>query len=283
MITNRCCFNQSDTRKACWVIESNCNANCSFCFYKDSPGPSVHDFDCTQVTAELARNGIQHVVISGGEPLLSPRLLDVLWTLRSYGLSVGLCTNAILASDSLCNDLYSAGLRKVTVNASLIRTRALGRALQGRRSSPPLEGMMNLMRAGFEVTANDILSDAVTPSGLTAKVLGLYELGVRNFTFTIPICTSCASVEVAPLPTAEIMKRLEGLEPDRPDLSMSLYAPECDSTSCPSGVNVFGVTSSGTVSGCVVQQSRREAIYDFASPVVFQPDVVCSDPCDFSR
>ncbi|MCL0034630.1 radical SAM protein [Dehalococcoidia bacterium] len=83
------------------IVTGRCNMNCLACF-----GPRRHLGDCDvdkliDVTRILPEYGVKSVVITGGEPLLVDRLVEVLKAAKAVGLVVVLSTNGISLRDRL--------------------------------------------------------------------------------------------------------------------------------------------------------------------------------------
>lgn len=76
-----------------WRITHRCNhGKCGFCYspkFLTPPNPRI----ATDVCEMIVRNGVQAVVISGGEPLTHPDLLKIIKTLHNNSISVNLSTN----------------------------------------------------------------------------------------------------------------------------------------------------------------------------------------------
>ena len=82
-----------------WNITRRCNLRCIHC-YSDSDGreyPGELTWDqCRGVLDDLAQFGVPGVLLSGGEPLIHPRFLDLASYARSKGLRLTLSTNGTL-------------------------------------------------------------------------------------------------------------------------------------------------------------------------------------------
>jgi len=97
-------------------INGHCNMSCSFCFV-DRTAP---DFEFEQLRGEIdamAKNGTKHLVLSGGEPTLHPRLADLIRhakALQSFEV-IEMQSNGVKCADlEYARELVDAGLQKVT-------------------------------------------------------------------------------------------------------------------------------------------------------------------------
>jgi pyruvate-formate lyase-activating enzyme len=95
-------------------ITKDCNCTCAICFSDSSPGAGG-ELTLEQVVTlarGLRNQGLKAVTLSGGEPTLHPRLLDIVRAIRGLGMDVTLATNGLkLARDPmLAQQLRKAGV-----------------------------------------------------------------------------------------------------------------------------------------------------------------------------
>ena len=90
-------------------ILRGCNARCAFCYNQDTP----HCKGIDNIRAELDElcrlRNLQAVMISGGEPMIHPNLLDVVRMVKAKGLVAILLTNGILLEPGTASELRRAG------------------------------------------------------------------------------------------------------------------------------------------------------------------------------
>ena len=80
-----------------YMITPRCNLNCPFCY--GSTGVSEMSLkQKKQIIKEISLFGITHVIISGGEPLSSPDIVDVCSFAKKNGLKVAVQTNGTYLS-----------------------------------------------------------------------------------------------------------------------------------------------------------------------------------------
>lgn len=97
-------------------INGHCNMSCAFCFV-DRTAP---DFEVEQLEREIrqmAEAGTRHLVLSGGEPTLHPRLADLFRYAKSLGVFdvIEMQSNGVKCADmDYARELVEAGLNKVT-------------------------------------------------------------------------------------------------------------------------------------------------------------------------
>ena len=90
-------------------ILRGCNARCAVCYNQDKP----HCKSLNDIRAELDElcrlRNLQAVMVSGGEPMLHPDLLDVVRMVKAKGLVAILLTNGILLDFGTASELRRAG------------------------------------------------------------------------------------------------------------------------------------------------------------------------------
>ena len=119
--------------------------------------------------------GVRKVRLTGGEPLLRPRLTDLICELSKIGAieDLALTTNGVLLADN-AQKLFDAGLRRLNVHLDTL-DRERFRFITRRDDLPRvLAGIDAAQRAGFET----IKINAVAIKGLTElDVLSLVRFG----------------------------------------------------------------------------------------------------------
>ena len=112
-------------RELCFEITNKCYANCIFCSTFDDikrrKGSEEISFEIiVRVISEFKRLGGQKLEISGGEPLLHSRILDIVGYALENDIEVVIYTSGILnntrAFQNTINQLASIGLKKIVFN-----------------------------------------------------------------------------------------------------------------------------------------------------------------------
>src|SRR5438045_1584874 len=99
------------------AVTNSCNATCDFCNFANG---KVARSDLRWIDAEqfdralsiLHRRGIRYLSFFGGEPLLHPRIADMIATAVARGMGTALITNGWLLPSRL-DELASSGLRTI--------------------------------------------------------------------------------------------------------------------------------------------------------------------------
>lgn len=95
-----------------FLINRGCNLRCVFCDLWDRP-ENVPTERALRLVDEAAAIGTKVLVLTGGEPLLHPGLIDIVRHAKSRGLSVNVTTNGTLVDRHL-DALADAGLTSMS-------------------------------------------------------------------------------------------------------------------------------------------------------------------------
>jgi MoaA/NifB/PqqE/SkfB family radical SAM enzyme len=119
------------------AVTNSCNAKCDFCNFANGKIPNgalrwidAGQFDlCLDI---LHQRDIRYLSFFGGEPLLHPRLADLVGMAAARGMGTAIITNGWLLSSRL-NQLAAAGLRTayVSIDAADISDHEKNRGLKG--------------------------------------------------------------------------------------------------------------------------------------------------------
>jgi len=99
-----------------------CNANCVFCeqrldhYKKTSNKIDIAFDDWTKIVDEAISLGIKSVNISGGEPTLYPRLIDLIKACKAKSVEVNLKSNGYLIDKNFAKKLALANLDSCTIS-----------------------------------------------------------------------------------------------------------------------------------------------------------------------
>jgi radical SAM protein with 4Fe4S-binding SPASM domain len=158
-------------------VTGRCDQACTGCFYSARPGSTVAAQDASWalferviLVAEQAR--VLQIALGGGEPLLHPRLVDMVRLAREHSIVPNLTTNGNLLTREMAHALKEAGLGQAQISlngadeAVNVRTRP--------NFTATMQAIENCRAAGLRWGLNFL----VTRSNLTAlEAVG--ELGRR--------------------------------------------------------------------------------------------------------
>jgi radical SAM protein with 4Fe4S-binding SPASM domain len=98
-------------RKIILQLTERCNLHCVHCFVTAGQQGSEMPFEKIRdvLLPKLVRDGFTKVTLTGGEPFVYSRLLDVISLLRGKDIEVAICTNGTLISDGFIAKVKSLG------------------------------------------------------------------------------------------------------------------------------------------------------------------------------
>lgn len=191
------------------AVTNSCNAGCDFCNFARGKVPAGHlryidvnHFD--RALDILYKRDIRYLSFFGGEPLLHPRLADMIAMAVSSGMGAAVITNGWQLPAQL-EQLAAAGLKTVyiSIDASTMTAHEANRGLGGlgRRIRSAVSRMGNLgMIPLAQVTMNKLIDD------YRALVPLLRELGFRAVSFSYPQRAKLGSSSLAWSADSRLMK-----------------------------------------------------------------------------
>ena len=103
-------------------LTTACNEQCPFCYLRTDPlsvpvSPVNMDYSLFQkIVIEAAEAGVTAILLTGGEPLLYPRLAECVELISSRGILAILSTSGAELTEELVIDLKKAGLSEACVS-----------------------------------------------------------------------------------------------------------------------------------------------------------------------
>lgn len=171
-------------RTACTIFLPGCNLRCPYCYnhlLAQGKLPADNAVTINELSAHLEKrkNVLSGLVISGGEPLLSPKLNDIIKSAKEYGYKIKLDTNGTLPEK--LSDLINNPETRPDFIAMDIKTNPehYSRLLTEKNACP---------------TENKILSEKVKES---IKIIASYPADSREFrTVLVPELISKNDIEI---------------------------------------------------------------------------------------
>jgi GTP 3',8-cyclase len=104
-------------------MTEQCNLACFYCHNEGQPKGSEYlsDYLFDIAVAMSRQPEVEKVILSGGEPLLHPRVLELVELVSPHVARTSLITNGLLLTPSLAQSLASAGLSKVRLGVDSFR------------------------------------------------------------------------------------------------------------------------------------------------------------------
>ncbi|MBF8267965.1 MAG: putative heme d1 biosynthesis radical protein NirJ1 [Dehalococcoidia bacterium] len=138
-----------------WNISRLCNLHCAHCYISATTVPDPAELDTETafgVADQLASYSIPVLLLSGGEPMARPDILQVARHATAGGLRVGLSTNGTLLTTGVVKQLKKAGVAYVGI--SIDGPEAVNDKFRGSLGafSQALAGIRNARAEGFRVS-----------------------------------------------------------------------------------------------------------------------------------
>jgi GTP 3',8-cyclase len=150
-------------------VTDRCNIRCFYCMpeqgAKFAPVSSLLSFSQIRRFVELAVGlGVRKIRLTGGEPLLRPKLTDLIAALSEIrGIrDLALTTNGVLLSDA-AQPLYEAGLRRLNIHLDTLDRERFRTITRRDDLDRVLTGIERAISVGFK----EIKLNAVAIKGLT--------------------------------------------------------------------------------------------------------------------
>jgi cyclic pyranopterin phosphate synthase len=197
-------------------VTDRCNIRCFYCM-PDGPleflGPSrLLTFDQIDLIVQImARMGVSKLRLTGGEPLMRPRLDELVERLSKIsGIEeVALTTNGMLL-DRWARKLCDAGLRRVNISLDTLDEGTFQRISRRPGIEQVLRGIDAAMEVGFEVRLNALAIRDVTEVEVVDLVRFARERGLRmRFIEYMPLDADRNWDRQRVLPGGEILQILQ--------------------------------------------------------------------------
>jgi MoaA/NifB/PqqE/SkfB family radical SAM enzyme len=170
-------------------ITNVCNARCDFCGYaydKQLVSDRAYvDFDRLCAALDILYDrGVRYLTFSGGEPLLHPRVTDMVSRAVAKGMRPSVVTNGWLLPRRI-DALASAGLKTlfISIDAANAAAHEANRGLNG-VCERIRAANADLKRAGIKSIASVTISKLIDDYGALARFLR--DLGFETVTFSYP-------------------------------------------------------------------------------------------------
>ena len=100
--------------QASFAVTLRCTCRCDYCDWWKYNQEDLNTSDTKRVIYQIARLGVLHVGISGGEPMLRPDLPELIKYAKSLGMMVSISTNGMISNKKMYKELMKSGLDTFT-------------------------------------------------------------------------------------------------------------------------------------------------------------------------
>lgn len=139
------------------ITNTNCNQSCEYCYYNIGVEKRTnHRINPSELQLFIDTH-VNSVSITGGEPLLNPKLFEYLKIVRPLCNKIKLSTNGSLLSVDLLHKLKSAGVSKFYISLDDLRGNIHNKMRSDSRQKI-LETLKILSRSDAEVTICSVIN-----------------------------------------------------------------------------------------------------------------------------
>lgn len=118
-----------DRRKALIQITERCNLHCAHCFVSSTQAGADMAFEdiVSRVIPQLREARVERITLTGGEPFVHPRFMDICRAVIDAGCALGICTNATQTSGEQIIELAELGDVHVNISFDGFRKESHGK------------------------------------------------------------------------------------------------------------------------------------------------------------
>ena len=238
-------------------VTDRCNLRCTDCMPEDGlvwlPRSEILTFEEIERVAIVARDlGVDSVRLTGGEPLLRARMVDLVTRLGRVGFSdLSMTTNGT-GLTRLAPVLAAAGLHRVNVSCDSLRPERFGQIRRGGMLAVVLEAMDAAEMAGLRpVKVNVVVTAGVNDDEVVDFAAFARDTGrVVRFIEFMPLDADGAWQRSSVVPGDEIVARIDAIWPLEPASSRIADSAPADRYRFRDGRGEIGVITSVTRAFC---------------------------------
>jgi cyclic pyranopterin phosphate synthase len=200
-------------------LTDRCDLACVYCRPSRSDGYLAHrleDEAWKSMVAGLVQAGVRRVRLTGGEPLLHPRVVGLVRWVSSLGVDdLALTTNGTRLAP-IASSLRAAGLRRITISLDSLDAARFERITRGGKLREVIAGIEAAVEAGFdEVKINCVVLRDENDDELPSLARWAWARGITpRFIELMPIAEGAKIVAEKLVTAAEMRVRLGDLIED---------------------------------------------------------------------
>lgn len=100
--------------QASFAVTLRCTCHCDYCDWWKFKQKDLSSAEAKRVIHQIARLGVIHIGLSGGEPMLRSDLPELIEYAKSLGMLVSVSTNGIISNKSIYREIMKSGLDTLT-------------------------------------------------------------------------------------------------------------------------------------------------------------------------
>ena len=174
------------------TLNRTCNLRCSFCYAKKTNYEINKQIDYNQLTKIIDFCNdlkVKYLVLTGGEPLLYPEVINVLEYIKNkkHKMIPTMASNGILLDDEkFCSDLISNGLKYIDISLKGSNEKEWVNITGINLLQRQKDAIKNLSKLPIEFTCSMVLCKSNIET-FTETIKMARENGARQFSFTFVI------------------------------------------------------------------------------------------------
>lgn len=196
-------------------LTDRCSLACTYCAPETRSHPSQminFDFAMAVVSWLVSKHGIRHLRLTGGEPLLYPRLLELIEALQALPAlqEIAVTTNGQALAQQ-AHRLRSAGLHRINLSLDSLSPQRFATLTRGGSLDRTLDGIERAAAAGFSpVKINTVVQRGHNDDELVNLTCWAIERGhIIRFLEMMRIGPLRDRADKLLVPAAEILQRLQ--------------------------------------------------------------------------
>ncbi|MEE9340288.1 MAG: radical SAM protein [Thermoplasmata archaeon] len=182
-----------------FAITSHCDLSCTTCRFPQIPvDERKHvDYDASRKAIDmLAENDVRLISLTGGEPLLHPRFLDICRHVDSRGLMISyIATNGLLLDDRIARELSGLNINIVGLSMDIMDENGVGRTRSYNVRKVVRRAKEVLDRHGIKCYAGVL--PGRSPEDVSVLLDQCREMGFSKVIFSYPQCRMSSSYRAA--------------------------------------------------------------------------------------
>lgn len=266
-----------------WEITGACNLKCEHCHLGCPSKRSILSKPAALERVEtLAKNGVETLLLTGGEPLLNPYLYNIIERAKTHNMDVALLTNGTLIDRTTAERLAKAN--PTTVQISIDGLHELHDHIRGRGTFNRIEQAIDNLKAADILP---LMKLTITSSNIDSIDDVITYCRSQNLRLNLSLAQEIGSVEnngIMPSPQEYFRvfihlykrKRKEKLQLTLPDFSIEEFLDTGHPKSgCSAGSRMATITKDDYLLPCVFMSglglSTRDGIQPFSEDALRCP------------
>lgn len=229
-----------------------CNINCSMCSvekYKTVKGKELCLEDYENIARQGAELGAFSIAILGGEPLLYPKLNDLIRVFKKHHFLVDVVSNGLLATYNRLVELRSAGLDAICFSLDNVE-RKKNDAIRGKQGH--FDAVLSAIDSALAVGIRPMIGTVFFPGKLGEGIAVQEFAKDRNLRVSGGQVAPVGAWEGKPTLSSKEHNQVRQMLRDNPKFTLDWALTYYLDQRCPAGKEKIAISNYGDVFGCSV-------------------------------